>query len=286
VSAVLKITLALAAAAFVSACSALRLAYDNAHAYLHWKANNYLNLDDKAADELEGRIDAFLAWHRREELPRYVRISEEAARRMRKGLSREDLVWGYDSAREHAKRSLRAVAEQIAPMLDRLTLQQVAHVEKRFAEDNRRFAKENLRGSERERRMQRAKRVAGRLEDWVGRLSQAQIERVQQFAERAPLTGELRDRDRKRLQAELLVMLRAHEARKRLPERAANWEVGRDPAFVAANNAWREEFYAMLIDIDRSLSAEQRARAVAHFQRYTEDFSILAGRAGIERRAQ
>ena len=92
-------------------------------------------------------------------------------------------------------------------------------------------------------------------------LTREQAERVKLYAERAPLTDEFRDRDRKRLQAELVSMVRKREAVKRLPERAANWQAGRDPAFVAANEVWRREFNALLLDIDRTLTPAQRTRA-------------------------
>jgi hypothetical protein len=155
-------------------------------------------------------------------------------------------------------------------------------MEKRFAEDNRKFARENLRGSEAERRKRRATRTVDRLEDWVGKLSKAQIERVRLFSARAPLYNEMRARDRKRLQGELLAMIRAREAQKRLPEHAANFDQGRDAAYAAASEAARQEYYALLLDLDRTLSSEQRAKAVANFRRYANDFTILAGRAAPE----
>jgi hypothetical protein len=105
------------------------------------------------------------------------------------------------------------------------------------------------------------------------------VDRIKQYAERAPLTDEYRDRDRKRLQVEFLETVRKREAAKRMPDLAARWQEGRDPAFTAANEAWRKEFYALLIDFDRSLTPAQRARAVANFRRYAEDFAILSGRA-------
>lgn len=276
---VLKVTLALAVAWLLAGCSALRIAYDNADTYLYWRSGTYLDLDGRDAEELAGRIDDFFVWHRAKALPHYARIADEAAQRLRDGLSREDLVWGYDSLVAHARQSLRVAAERIAPLLDRLTPQQVAHLEKGFAEDNRKFARENLRGSEKERRKRRAKRVEERLEDWVGNLTHAQVERVRQYSERAPLFDELRDRDRKRLQAEVLEMVRLREAHKRLPELAANWERGRDPAYAAASLAARQEYFALLLDLDRTLSHEQRARATGHFERYAEDFKVLASRA-------
>jgi hypothetical protein len=274
-----KVTLAFAAAALLLAgCSALRLAYDNADVYVKYRAGQYLDVKGAQDQELAERIDSFFAWHREAALPDYARIAEEAAARVGKGLSHEDLVWGYDSLVAHARRSLHAAAQRIAPLLDRLTPEQVAYMEKGFAEDNRKFARENLRGSERDRRKRRAQRVEERLEDWVGNLSQAQVERVRQYSERAPLLDELRDRDRKRLQAEVLGMVRARRARALLPERAANWQDGRDPELARAAEAGRRELYALLLDLDRSLSAAQRASAQERLRHYAADFEVLARR--------
>lgn len=277
-SAVLKVTLALTVAWMLSGCTAFRMAYDNADTYLHYRINSYLALEGNASAELEERIDQFFHWHRRNALPQYARVAEEAAQRIDDGLSREDVVWGYDSVMAHARQALHVAAERLAPLLDRLTEEQVANMEKRLAEDNRKFAREYLRGSEQERRKRRARRVEERLEDWVGNLTQSQVERVRHFSERAPLYDELRERDRKRLQAEVLDMVRKREAQKRLPERVAHWERGRDPAYAAASEAARQEFFALLLDLDRMITPQQRARAQGNLRRYAEDFTILARR--------
>jgi hypothetical protein len=278
----MKVTLALAAAWLLAGCSALRFAYESADSYLLYRAKGYLDLDEKGSDELEQRIDQFFAWHRRNALPQYARLSEEAAKRVTKGLSREDLVWGYDSLVANARQSLRVAAERIAPLLERLTPQQVAHMEKRFAEDNRKFAREYLRGAEADRRKRRAKRVEERLEDWVGNLSSVQLEKVRQFSERTPLYDELRARDRERMQAEFLAMIRKREAQKRLPDWSANWERGRDPAHLAASERFRQDYFTLVLEIDKTLTPQQRNRAAANFRRYAEDFTVLARRAGAE----
>jgi hypothetical protein len=279
---VIKVTVLSLLAALVSGCTALRLAYDNADTWLLFRANSYLDLQAKDSEELSERIDEFFAWHRRNALPHYARISDEAAKRVAQGLSREDVVWGYDSLVAHARQSLRVAAERIAPLLDRLTPPQVAHMERQFADDNRKFAREYLRGTEAERRKRRAKRLEERLEDWVGNLSAVQLEKVVQFSKRAPLYDELRERDRKRMQAELLDMIRKREAQKRLPDWASNWDRGRDPAHLSASERYRQEYAGLLVDLDRTLSAEQRSRAAANLRRYAEDFRILARRAGAQ----
>ena len=263
--------------ALLAACSATRVAYDHADTLLHWQATRYVELRGPASDELDRRIDAFLAWHREKALPQYEKIAREASRRLERGLSPADMVWGYDTFVGQGRESLRAAAEQLAPLLDRLNAEQLAHLEQQFAEDNRKFARENLRGSEKDRRKRRAKRNVERLEDWVGTLSAAQLERVRQYSERAPLYDELRERDHKRLQAQLLGMLRAREAGKRLADAATYPDRGREPAYVAAVEAHRKEYLSLVLDIERMLSPEQRARAVSRLRGFADDFAALAG---------
>lgn len=274
--------LALALLALLAGCAgALRIAYDNADAFARWKADSYVNLAGADSDELDERIDAFFAWHRARALPQYAALAREAARRLEDGLSQDDLVWGYDSLVGQGAESLRAAAEDLAPLVDRVGAAQLESIERGLAEDNRRFAKEYLRGSEEERRKRRVRRTVQRLEDWVGRLSEEQVARVRLYAERVPEVDALRDRDRRRLQAGFLDIVRAGQARERLAGYLAGWQAGRDPAYAAASDAFRRELQALLLDLDRTLTPQQRARAIARLHGYADDFAALAG----ERRA-
>lgn len=256
---------------------ALRIAYDNADAFARWKADGYVRLSGADSDELDQRIDAFFAWHRARALPQYAALAREAALRLERGLSQADLVWGYDSLVAQGSESLRAAAGDLAPLLDRVGAAQLEHIERGLAEDNRKFAREYLRGSEEERRKRRVRRTVERLQDWVGRLSEEQVERVRQYAERVPEVDELRDRDRRRLQAGFLEIVRAGRARERLAGYLVRWQEGRDPAYAVAGEAFRREFHSLLLDLDRSLAPAQRARAVARLRGYADDFAALAG---------
>jgi hypothetical protein len=269
--------LALLGTALLAGCAgALRMAYDNADAFARWKADNYLRLSGADSEELDDQIDAFFEWHRAHALPKYAKLTEEAERRFVRGLSQDDLVWGYDSLVAQGAESLRAAAERVAPLLDRIGPQQLKNIERGFDEDNRRFAKDYLRGSEEERRRRRVKRVVERLEDWLGRLSEAQLERVRQYANRVPAIDELRDRDRRRLQAGILEIVQSRQARAKLPAYLANWQKGRDPAYAAGSDAYRREFNALALDLERSLTPEQRAHALSRLRGYGQDFAALA----------
>ena len=276
----MRAILGVLALSLLTGCSAVRLAYDNADLYLRWKIGSYIDAHGADSDELDERIDEFMDWHRTHALPRYARLADDAARRIARGLTRLDLVWAYDAVMAQARESLYAGTERLAPLLDRLTPDQLQYMERGIAEDNRKFAREHLRGSERERRERRAARIVDRVEDWVGKLSKAQVDRIRQFSERAPLAAEMRDRDRRRLQADVMAILDAHQARERLAERISQWQVGRDPAFTAANEILVKEFFALALDLERTLTPDQRARAAGQLRRYAHDMRVLASRAG------
>jgi hypothetical protein len=71
-------------------------------------------------------------------------------------------------------------------------------------------------------------------------------------------------------------MLRAREARQKLAAWAQDWEAGREPAYVKAVAATRAEYIDLLLDLDRTLSAEQREHAVARLRRFAGLFNSLA----------
>src|SRR6185503_1123476 len=74
------------AAAMLSSCSRVKLAYNYADWLLEMQAHKFLDLNDEADKKLINEIDAYHAWHRKEMLPRYAAL----ARRLAKGFRGEE----------------------------------------------------------------------------------------------------------------------------------------------------------------------------------------------------
>lgn len=261
--------------AFLPGCSVTRIAYDNVDVFLRWQANSYFDFHGEQSDELDRRLAAFLAWHRAKALARYARLAEDASARMLRGIKRVDLEWGYDAVQAQVREALGAAAAESAGLLDGLSPAQITHFEQRLADENRKFAKEQVQGTVEERQQRHVKRNVERLEEWFGALSDAQLERVRSYSARAAFFADLRERDRKRRQAELLAMLRAREAKQRLAQWAEAWDRGREPAYAEAARATQAEYFDLLLDLDRMLSAEQREHAAKRLKRYAELFVSL-----------
>jgi len=254
----------------------VRFAYNNADLYLRWQLTKYLDVQGPQSEEVDRHIATFLAWHRTNALPQYIRLLGDANARFARGLSQEDLVWGYDSLQAQVLQAVRAAAGEIADLLDRLTPEQVAYMERRFAEDNRKYARENLAGNLEERRQRRLKRNVERLQEWFGDLSEAQVELVRRYAERAPFAEGMRDRERKRLQADFLAIVRGREAKSRFPEWAVQWERRRDREHAAAARAQRMEYFAMLVELNRTLTPGQRQATETRIRELVTDFERLS----------
>ena len=267
---------ALLLALLLQGCSVSRVAYNNADVVLRWQAGYYFDVEGEQSDQFDRGLAAVLAWHRTDALPQYARLANEMAARLQRGIKRQDLEWSYDALREQIRQTLVAAAGESAGLLDRLSPGQIEHFEGRLAEANRKFAKEEVQGTVEQLHKRRMKRNLERLEEWFGSLDDAQEERVRQYGARAPLAGALRERDRKRRQAEFLAMLRARDAKRRLAPLLERWDSDREPAYAKAMHATRDEYMKLLLDLDRTLSAEQRAHAVARLRRFGELFDSLA----------
>jgi hypothetical protein len=265
----------LIALSFLQGCSVTHLAYNNADVFLRWQANHYLDFQGEQSGELDRSLAAFLVWHRATALPQYARLADDAAARVLRGIKQEDLEWSYDAVRAQIREALGAAAGEAAGLLDRLSPEQINHLEQRLAEGNREFAKEQVHGTMEERHKRRVKRNLDRLEEWFGPLSEAQAGRVQRYSERAPFSAELRERDRKRRQAEFIAMLRAREAKRRLAQWVQDWEAGREPAYAEASRATRAEYIDLLLDLDRTLGAEQREHVAKRLKRFAGLFESL-----------
>jgi hypothetical protein len=267
----------------LASCSAIRVTYNNADLWLRWTANRYFDLQPSQAEELRMRIARLHQWHRAHELPLYVELLRAAAARVNRGLTDQDVAWGAEAVRGRYRALVARGASEFAPLLVALRPEQIAHLENRFAEDNQKYAKRFLSGDEKRRATARTDRIAGHLNDWIGKLTDAQEQRVSAMVRSTPTLAENGLAERRRHQAELLDILRSDHRpdslAPRITDLLVNWEAHRTPEQARDGKYAEAQFFRMLLDLDRMLGAEQRGVAVQRLQRYADDFGMLARQA-------
>jgi len=273
--------LLLAACVALVSCSSTRFAYDNADTALRYMASSYLDLDPAQAEEMRLRIVQFHEWHRAHELPAYAALMRSASERAARGITAEDVAWGLASVRARYRGFAAKAAEDAAPVLATLAPDQIAVLERKFAENNRKFEAKFLASDGEKRRRAQADRMLERFRDFAGDLTPDQESRIERFALAHESHVALRFEDRRRWQRDVVAALSgqrpAQDLGRSLAEMFDKPERRRSEAFIVADNAWDEDFGQLIVELDRTLSARQRAHVVGRLSDYAKDFAALAG---------
>jgi uncharacterized protein DUF6279 len=273
--------LLLAVGAPLAACSAIRLAYDNADTAARFMVSSYLDLDATQGEELKRRLAQFHRWHRANELPAYAALMRSASERAAQGITEADVAWGLANIRARYRRFAAKAAEDAAPVLVTLGPEQIAGLERKFAENNQKFANEFLASDDAKRRRAQARRMLERFRDFAGDLTPEQESRIQRFALEHERHVALRFEDRRHWQRDVVAALKAkhhaQELARSLVEMFNRPELRRSEEFIREDKRWDDDLGELIVDLDRTLSQKQRARVVRRLLDYAEDFSVLAG---------
>jgi hypothetical protein len=271
----------LAACALLGACSATRMAYDNADTMLRYMASSYFDLDGAQAEDMGRRIEQLHQWHRRSELPAYAALLRSASERAARGITAADVAWGLENVRSRYRKFASKAAEEAAPVLATLAPAQIAALEGKFADNNEKFEREFLPPDDQERRRAQAKRMLERFRDFAGELSVDQEVRIEFFVLANEKHVALRYEDRRRFQRDLVAAIRTHRDPQELGASLAEIfnkpELRRTEEFIREDRAWDEALAQLVVELDRSLSPAQRAHVVRRLSKYASDFAALAG---------
>jgi ribosomal protein S18 len=270
-----------ALAAALGGCGGVvRIAYNHGDFALRMMANEYLDLQGEQQDLLKAQLARFHEWHRREELPLYAGIFQGAADRLAPGLKREDVTWAFGAVRARYRVFMLQAADESAPVMATLKPDNYAALAKKFADTNAKFTKEYLGPDQVKRDRARAKWLVERFEFFMGDLTDAQVALLERFVQSQPRINEVRLTDRKRRQQEFVELLQAYQTSPELAERLrgyfVNWESGRGREHAKYAREWEERLVQLVLDVDATLTPEQRQRVVARFEGFAEDCRVLA----------
>ena len=273
--------LAALVALLAAACSSVtRVAYDNAPFAAAWMVDDWFDLHDGQRDWVKERLARLHGWHRASEMPAYERLLAATAARAARGLSADDARQVHREMRALWLRLVRRAIPDMADFLLQLHPEQVVFLARRFDEDNERAVRESVRGTPQERLERRQKRYLERIEDWTGRLAPAQRDVVRA---RVAAMGDLTDEwlgDRRFRQSETIALLRSKPTRAQLEAGLTRLLVDSDswrrPEYVAKMKARDEQVFAMVTEIDATLTADQRGRLHRRLAGYAADAAHLA----------
>ena len=281
--------LAASVALLAAACSQLQLGYNNADTVIAYSLDSYLDLDDGQERLARERIAALHRWHRSTQLAGYVRLLDDAQRKIAGPISSADVL-EFNSG---VRRSLAAIGEQAAPELAALTLTlkpaQIDRLADRLARDTSKARRELVRFAGPESLEQRVDRYVEQAEDWFGTLTVAQRDTIHASLQRRPEAQEAWMAERERRQRELVAVMARIRAEQPPPPTAAAWlreyfaELAepRDAQRRARLAAYREANAELVAQLVNGATPQQRAALSKKLRGHAADLDSLAARAAV-----
>lgn len=259
---------------------AVRFVYNQLDWLIPWYLDDYVDLDRHQEELFDERLQVYLDWHRRDQLPQYASFLNGVADRAERGLTRDDLEAIEQDTERFGQALLDHLLRDLMDLLATLDDDQVEQMFRRIEEDNDDFREEYLEPSAEDQRASRYKDVVKYVQRWTGKLSDEQVklirERVYQFELMGPelMEGRLVWQQEFRRVLGLRANSSAYESA--FIALASNPELGQSEEFTRKLEHNRELAVELYLALERSLSSRQRNRMLDKLRKYAEDFTYLS----------
>jgi hypothetical protein len=180
-----QIALALLLPLLLNGCASGRqFFYNRLPTVLPWYLERYVDLDRAQAERFDEQVDAALAWHRAQELPRYIDLLDDIEARLDRPFAAADVVAVTDAAEAAWYRLRDRALEELLILGATLSEEQIAEFLDSLDERQEKYERKYLQRSDEEYREDAAENLREGLEDYLGRLDEAQRETIAAAAAR------------------------------------------------------------------------------------------------------
>jgi hypothetical protein len=278
----------LLAALSLTACAAcseitggtFKLLYDHSDWLLQHAVGHYVDLDKTQAQALRASIERLHRWHRTHELPLYADVLDDAAQRVARGLTSEDVVWMFGIVDVRRDVAAGRIADDFSPVVLMLRPDQRSHIAEVFEHDNARYARRDIDAGRQKSIELRTAWLTRQTEYWTGELTAAQRGRIRAVNVGTAGLPEVRLGEYRRRQRVFLQLVGSKETESAIRATLASLlqmpRAGADESYLRSITQYKQELSGMILDIDRSLSESQRTTAVVRLHRFARGLRDLA----------
>jgi len=272
--------------ALLSACSAIKLAYNNGHEVAWWWLTDYVDVQGEDKATLRQAVHQLHEWHRRDQLPSYVEMLRSWQGQMSGELSGEQMCRMVDDVMQRATALAGAVQVLEPPALQvlaRLNGRQIAEMERQFAKSNRKFREKYVDVTPRELLDNRLESGMRRAEWLYGSLGRAQEQAMRSAMMAAPWDAREAFEWRLRRQQDIVQTLRqlaqsqagTDQTRAALRSLLLRQIDPQEPAERSRMLGLRQQSCQVLTQLHASTTPSQRAKAQDTLRGYATDLASL-----------
>jgi len=216
----------------VGACSSTTFFYNRLDFILPWYLDDYAQLNREQEKYLDEILAPFLAWHRSEELPRYLEILDQIEQSLDQPLTAQDIA---AISAEFENAWFRLEGEALDWLLDlggRLTDEQMQDFMQELREQQREFEEKYLTRSDEKFHQESYESLLDNMQDYLGRLNSDQRQLLRDAGDGLLRSDRIWLRERELWLQQLAVLL----------QREPGWEQRVRDAIAARNDTVSPEY--------------------------------------------
>ena len=280
----LPVLLAIAAISLLQACSAIKLAYNNAPEFGYWWLDGYADFNESQTLKVRAELARLQQWHRADELPKIAELLQKAQRLAEADLAPAPVCALFAETRTRFD-AVTAQAEPTAvALVISLTPEQIANIDRKLTKVHDEYRNDWLKLTAAERFDKRFKSNVERSEQFYGKLEERQRTVLRAGLEASSFDVQASYTERLRRQQDFMQTLRKVAGKTNQAEVLAALRGYMDRSINSPNPAYRaystkltNESCALFAQIHNTTTPEQRTRAARRLADYARDAIELNG---------
>ena len=265
----------------VSGCT-VKLTYNFLDWVLYWELKDYVKFTRDQRLLVKDEISQLIDWHRSEELPQYADELEKLSAGLVTGLTVEQLAESYNNLRHSWQRIVIKTLPATVDIISNLNDQQVNDFLEMLIEKEGDDAKKIEKGTYVRTVKKREAYVSKKIVEVIGPLNEAQKALIAQWAQRMKPTKEFSLAQaiqwRTKMQTVLAERHDEQQLQKNLMVLFANPDQLRSASYRRLIDKNKHLVMQLLLDLNQTLTHQQRSKLVKKLNGYIEDFRDLSDR--------
>ena len=272
----------LAVASLLQACSAVKLAYNQAPELTYLYLDGYVDFNGAQSLKVKEELAKVHQWHRQTQLPAYVESLEKFRQHLPGDMDAKVACNAFEDARGKVLTLTSQIEPAAAAVASTLEPRQIRYLEKKFDKTNADYRDDFIEGTPKALREKRLKQTVKRAEMLYGNLDPKQLAVINKRLDTSSFDAKKFYAERLRRQKDAAQTLeplngqpvdKAQIAIKKLIERTV---ASPDRDYRAYAETFTRENCQAFAELHNSTNSEQRRKAVENVKAYEEHFRQLA----------
>ena len=259
---------------------AVKLVYNQLDWLIPWYLSDYLDMNGEQDAFFDKRLQRYLAWHRKSQLPEYAALLRGVADDVNDGLNEQEIQRFQSETERLAGVLMEYLAPDVVAVFADASDEQLAQLYDALDKDGERYRKRYVKQTLQQQQESQVEDVIDTIERWTGSLNKEQEQLVSHWGEQyQPMGDELYQAGLK-WRAEFKQTLEGREESalysSRLTSLLTTPDFGWSDAFQMKMLENKQSLSKLYFALDKTFSKKQRKRIINTLRDYAEDFEQLA----------